>query len=524
MGLRVATSVPSAPTPRSAMKTQRTSLVLVLVTGLGALGAAACTNYYDEHYVPLVEGTGGTGGIMVDPGCIPSSSGSPVQNDCGVFVSASKGDDGNTGTKESPFATIGKALSATKGKPVYLCGETFGEAVEASGDAVLYGALDCAADWAYSAGQRTTIAPAADAIPLKVTSSVSVELHDVNLTAADATAPGGHSIALLAQAETAVTLTRSDLTAGNGAVGADGEPSGGTAASGGDGDAGAEACTGAMLFGGASVTNSCGTGDSISGLGGIGAETSGGDGSDGSPAGTMNGGQGEAASACTDGTAGDDGADGSSGAGASGLGTLTNEGVAGVAGNDGQPGAVAQGGGGGGGAKGGPGSSGGMKECGAVMGAAGNAGASGGSGGAGGCGGAGGKGGGAGGSSIGIVSLEAKLTFEAVIIKTANGATGGNGGGGQAGGAGGTGGPGGNVPAAATSLSAACAGGDGGTGGTGGRGGGGLGGHSIGIAHSGTAPSTAGAEISVGTPGDGGAGDGGMGNGNSGVAAPAQQF
>ena len=62
---------------------------------------------------------------MIDPKCVPSEAEGPVDDTCGIFVSSSLGDDGNTGTtKDKPFKTIGAALMANKGKPIYVCAET----------------------------------------------------------------------------------------------------------------------------------------------------------------------------------------------------------------------------------------------------------------------------------------------------------------------------------------------------------------------------------------------------------------
>ncbi len=508
---------------------------LVVMTGT-LVGGAGC--FFDRSHdcsfnITLecfaAAGGGGSGGgttTTLPAGCIPFNVSDAVDDDCGVFVSSSKGSDSNDGTKDAPFQTIAKALGGSKGKPVYLCGEVFDEAVEFKAGALIYGALDCSAAWAYAADKRSLVQAPPDVIALRVTSKASVELYDLDVTAIDATVAGGSSIAVLAEAETDVMLERSAVTAGNAADGADGEVLDMPAMGGGDGLSGADACTGAMLFGGGSVKNTCAAEESVSGAGGIGQEASGGAGSPGLPDGAINGGAGEGAAACTAGTAGDPGASGLGGPGASGLGSLGVSGFSGVAGSEGQPGKVGQGGGGGGGAKGGAAGAmmGDKKQCGAVIGAMGAAGASGASGGAGGCGGTGGKGGGAGGASIGVVSLGATITFSEVTITTKAGGKGGHGALGQAGGPGGSGGAGGNVPAAATDLKPGCAGGDGGNGGSGGKGGGGLGGHSIGIAHAGSAPGVEGVAITTGPAGAGGTGEGDMGTGAAGVAAKVQAF
>jgi hypothetical protein len=73
-------------------------------------------------------GSGGDGGT--NPACVPSENNGPVSDDCGVFV-ATSGKDGNEGTKESPVATLAKAVELAEGKSrrVYACAEMFEEAL-----------------------------------------------------------------------------------------------------------------------------------------------------------------------------------------------------------------------------------------------------------------------------------------------------------------------------------------------------------------------------------------------------------
>ena len=86
----------------------------------------------------------------------------------------------------------------------------------------LYGALDCTKGWAYDASKKTALTATADAVPLTLSASATgavVSVFDFAITAADASAAGGSSIAVLANGVTA-TLTRVDLVAGKGADGA----------------------------------------------------------------------------------------------------------------------------------------------------------------------------------------------------------------------------------------------------------------------------------------------------------------
>jgi hypothetical protein len=507
----------------------RTLASLSLLTAMAAIGAA-CFSLDEERCYECKEGDGpgpGSGGgggeIPTDPSCVPSAAQTPVGDDCGVFVSA-KGNNTASGTKAEPVKTIAKAIElAGKGTGrVYACAEDLAGAVTLPGGVELYGGLDCGAGWAYVGESKPTrITAPAGQIALTLTKgSGTTRIEDVHVTAANASAAGGSSIAALVDGAT-VELTRCTLEAGTGADGASADAFTEPAAAGVDGKPGAEACSTSFVPGGEGVTNVCGDVESVGGLGGVGtASGSGGDGSDGEPLGVANGGAGEKVGVpCAAGTPGDPGLDGTPGAGGTGLGTLNQTGYVGASGADGVAGTPGQGGGGGGGSKGGSGAG----KCADPTLAGG---ASGGSGASGGCGGLGGKGGGPGGASITLVSLNAKVTFKESTLLAKDGGDGGVGGTGQDGGPGGaTGGLGGIAPAAAAQLKAGCAGGAGGAGGKGGLGGIGAGGHSLGIAFTGAAPSTMGAMIQKGTGGTGGTPLDPAGQaGSPGVSADAQEF
>jgi hypothetical protein len=500
---------------------RRTHVVALVALTATAVGAAVmgCFSSADECEKTLScgspSGTGTTSTTSTGTGggpnaeCVPSANASPIAEDCGVFV-ALDGDDAADGTQGEPVKTLLRAIElAQEGTGrVYACGQAFPEAVEVPAGVSIYGGLDCQSDWSYDKSNRTSIEPAADMVPLKLLKGSGVtRIEDVDARAADATLPGGSSVAVIVDGAKA-EIARCDFTAGAGAAGAKGETPAEVGPTSADdpaikGEAGSPACTAGSdgNAGGAMKANvSCDM--SVGGAGGNGREDKGDNGVDGTPSGAAGkGGVGQpvaGAWSCVTGAGqiGDNGADGTSGLGAQGPGTISPTGYIGAAGAAGTAGAPGQGGGGGGGAKG-------KAAC---------NGASGGGGGAGGCGGAGGLGGQAGGSSIAVISVNATLTFTDVNLKAGNGGTGGDGGDGQVGGIGGSGGVGG----AGMSTLKGCNGGEGGQGGFGGRGGGGLGGHSLGIAHTGKAPPKA--SISTGMPGAGGMGADAAGNGASGQA------
>lgn len=434
--------------------------------------------------------------------CDPSKNAGPVDDRCGVFVSAS-GVDGGAGTKDEPVKTMEQAVAIWSamappplgGKPaIYLCGEELMEAegVTFPSGATVFGSLDCNADgeakWIYAGGdpaRETRLTADEGKVPLRLSSGLeAVVISDVHVVAKSVpdTMPGVSSIAVIAD-QVEVVFVRSVLEAGDGARGMDGEPHAEAAPDGVQGNDGKAACDSMATSETTGPPSICASGDeSKGGAGAPGGVSSGFPGVAGEPLGEENGGSGEGAAACTPGSAGAAGAIGLDGTHASGLGSLQREaGYIGVEGEDGKPGINGQGGGGGGSSRSDPtGAT--PNQCPMMMGS----GASGGSGGSGGCGGAGGRGGGAGGASIGVVSIDSKLTLNATRVRAGRGGAPGIGGAGQTGGVGQPGGAGGS--SAVMGIAKGCNGGKGGDGGSGGKGGDGLGGHAVGIAFTVQAP------------------------------------
>jgi hypothetical protein len=489
--------------------------VVAAITGVGFLVlaiSAGCSSQAEDCMRAAncetagTTGTTGSGGADAgtDPMCIPSQSTGPVENTCGIFVSA-VGNDADTGTKGSPVATLKHAieLATSMSKPIYACAETFTETIEVPAGVEIYGGLDCASGWSWSEAGRTTLTAGPDQIPMKLVSGTgTTTIENFTVIAADAMQIGGSSIAVISDNNT-VEIARSDFTAGKGRDGANGETPLEPPAKGANGTVGTNACEVPipMMTDGAGGVTQCENGTSQGGNGGKGGVPAikngdGEPGTNGQPDNALNGvgGVGQTdMTACTEGTTGKDGDPGGVGLGGAELGTISIAGIAGGDGQNGAPGMPGQGGGGGGGAKGGnfcPGMSDGP-------------GASGGGGGAGGCGGKGGGGGRAGGSSIALVSLNATLTMTQVTLTASSGGTGGQGALGQLGAVRGDRGEGGTK---VLQSSSGCKGGDGGIGGDGGPGGGGRGGHSIGLAYKGTPPPAEGFTIAVGAPGAGGQG------------------
>lgn len=442
--------------------------------------------------------------------CPEDPAAGPPHGICGVWVSASSGDDLNPGTPERPVKTLAKGIDLALSGPgrVYACGEAYPEAVILPDGVDLFGGFDCAdlAAWKYigSSLSAEILAPVALAALVLPGSEHESLVGDVHVVAADAVEPGASSIAVLAFPGARGRFRRSKVTAGrgaDGADGADGSADGQPASKGLPGNNGADACTMDTGFGGTAVTTHCDGVDSSSGEGGDANALAANDGLVGSPAPDPNaegygaGGTGEnpaKGAGCTGGTHGAAGQDGENGPGARADGRLTIDGYLGVAGADGLSGLPGQGGGGGGASLG-------------VCAMEPKGGAGGGSGGSGGCGGKPGTGGQAGGSSIAFVVLSGGLIVENATVTAKDGGRGGNGGFGQAGGQGGL--PGYGGLSAPGGSQGGCAGGVGGLGGYGGYGGGGRGGHSIAFANIPGANFTQGtAKMWLGAAGRGGSG------------------
>jgi len=431
----------------------------------------------------------GCGPTETVPSC-PDPRFGEVDEACGVWVSASLGDDANPGTRLAPKASLTAAAAQAfdNNQDVYACGELWTEPLILSPSVSLYGGFDCEDGWTYRGeARRARLETGPGEIPLKTSGAAGQRvIADFTIRAADAIVPGGSSIAVLVADPQIIHFLRCSILAGRGADGLDGEEMEEPAMAGAAGIAGADACATVAGPGGAATETACGAEESSrGGKGGDGGAMLATDGEAGLPAPGEkdpgnpqdgDGGKGQTgAVGCTPGEPGADGVEGVSGEHVlSSKGRVSADGFTGQSGADGQPGTPAQGGGGGGASRGGA----------AVCGAATPGGAGGGAGGAGGCGGKAGKGGQAGGSSFAVLLFLAgrDATFESCDLWVSRAGNGGDGAKGQPGGPGGEPGLGG---AAQGSLQAGCQGGKGGTGGKGGGGAGGNGGHVFHIVYDG---------------------------------------
>ncbi|WP_437607052.1 hypothetical protein WMF20_40115 [Sorangium sp. So ce834] len=509
------------------------ALLLVFLLPLAA-GCGTAPGANDPDGAPPCDGSSTCAGDPIpDSVCLEHLAAGRAKDGCGVFVNhpVLGGDDANPGTKDRPVATLPRAiaLARTGRGRVFLTGHAFVESITLPSGVDIYGGFDLL-EWERRPEPK---------LPEHAMAKLGSPLGHIALTIAPARADdtgaadgvsiidhvyiaSGTGIAVLVRSHTAVEIVGSWIRPDGGRGGDPGEPRRSRAATGPDGQYGADACSAATVPGGARAVNSCEGGiPSVGGKGGDGLADDAGDGEDGEPVPQPNpthdgeGGRGNRADGgCSNGVPGQSGMWGAAGVSGEGRGRIDETGWHGDWAGDGIRGMPGQGGGGGGGRRGGL----------AVCGVATKGGAGGGSGGAGGCGGRGGRGGGNGYPSIGILALHAKVTVRNSVIESDEGGRGGDGGEPEEGGYGGRGAPGGAVGDGTWS----CQGGSGGRGGDGGYGGPGRGGDSIGIAYLDEDQLTLeGVKFELGPPGNGGISwnhDGSMVTGEDGTRIETLRF
>jgi len=452
-----------------------------------------------------------------------------------MFVSEDGSDSnpGTRGTRAEPFATITAAIVASRDgqiatgefADIYVAGGTFNEHLNLITQVNIYGGFehgDLATDTRWSRRPPDPANPPSETnitggtftrgatrVSVDIRTQNNITIDGVTITSKSATADGGSSIAVSLWRATAVTISRCNIVARDGAKGADGGPFGSVGASGEPGDPGRNGncnipCPTCVACGGGSGNcNSGGPGGGAGDLsldpgdgggGGVSGTNCGCEGRNGRAFGEVFGGRGGQAPG-GEGFPGNPGETGDNGAPGPDYGGLATNGYNGASGGKGGQGNRGSGAGGGAGA-------GGVNN---------GCSGSGGGGGQGGEGSDGGRGGSGGGGSFGImVGLDSEATIVDCVINTGIGGKGGTGHDGIVGENGGD--PGLGAPPS----NGGGHGGDGGRGGRGGQGGpgaGGGGGPSIAIVEHSTATTNSDRETSNLFPGNvpPGGGEGGEG-------------
>ncbi|WP_437867083.1 hypothetical protein [Sorangium sp. So ce363] len=457
-----------------------TAATFVFLLSPWATGCGTVPDVNDPGVTPC-EGTSCEDEPPPESVCAEHVAADILDDGCGVFVAGAYGfgDDGNPGTKAKPVFTVEHAveLARTRRGRVFICNDGFVVSqIRVPSGVDLLGGFDCRKWIRSDLPKRSSFYHERIRGPMVIVEPSTPEdkgAADGVSTLADLYVQSWGPIGVLAQSNTVVEILRSEIFANGGEGGIDGEPWPTKQPAAPDGNFGGDACSAAVVAGGAAVVNRCENGlTSVGGKGGDGLPDSAEDGGGGEPVYTSpsHGGIGERDNMrCSNGSVGGPGAPGTQGAPGTGIGRLTDTGWEGGTGGEGTWGTPGQGGGGGGGRWGGI----------ALCGVASKGGAGGGSGGAGGCGGRGGRGGANGQPSIGVLAGHARVTVRDTKITTSRAGSGGDGGPPQKGGWGGRGVHGGALGDGFYS----CLGGHGGDGGPGGYGGPGRGGDSIGVAY-----------------------------------------
>jgi hypothetical protein len=461
-----------------------TAIRLCLLVPLAVAGCGTAPAASDAGGAPC-DGSTCEGEAPPESVCLEHIAADQWDDGCGVFVGTSLySDDAYPGTKDKPVRTIQRAVDLARvgrGR-VFACNDVFEGAVTLPSGVDLLGGLQCLS-WSNKYERLKAMLVLRDGGDIALTIEPA---RDGDTGAADGVSRIDHfsiksrdPIGVLIRSGAVVEFVHDEIRSSNGVKGRRGEDGPDQLApTGSDGRYGADACSAAVVAGGASVSSPCSDGVAVTGgKGGDGYANVGSAGEDGVPRPADSsdraglGGRGDAGDdRCEDGQSGRHGAQGTDGEAGEGIGRISETGWEGGKAGDGGPGAPGGSGGGGGGRRGGL----------ALCGDASKGGASGGAGGSGGCGGQGGNGGWNGPPAIGILALHAKVTLRDTHITTLSAGPGGDGGEPQLGGSGGRPGYGGSL---ADDRKRACAGGQGGRGGPGGYGGGGRGGDSIGIAY-----------------------------------------
>ncbi len=156
-----------------------------------------------------------------EPDLPPPVTGTPTENELteefGVFVTTAGTADGE-GTRTSPLASIQAGIERAKeqGKRVYVCGETFKEALTLARGVPLIGGLDCSTFVWKKGNTRTRIeapsSPALDANGI----DVPTRIEGFDVVAPDGTASSRTSIGLRAKGSGGLVFVSSSITAGRG--------------------------------------------------------------------------------------------------------------------------------------------------------------------------------------------------------------------------------------------------------------------------------------------------------------------
>lgn len=198
-------------------------------------GAVACSG--DSAAPAEAEPADGGPGAALPPDVPPVSSGcdgkkTPAEDKCvlhesfGVFVSSSKGNDTNDGTRARPYATLGKAVEVAKAsaRRVYACAETYAEPTVTLLEGVsIFGDITCAnAGWAVAPSERAVLAATTNPAARARDIVTETRVEGLMLHAPAGVVAGESSIGLVAANAAGLHFVAGGLVAAAAAAGSDG--------------------------------------------------------------------------------------------------------------------------------------------------------------------------------------------------------------------------------------------------------------------------------------------------------------
>jgi hypothetical protein len=204
--------------------------------GILLLSLAACESAADSAPPPAAVGGQPAEGHapppppVLPPGCRQDAV--PVDQPCitddvGVFVSASKGAQAGDGTSAHPIRSLaeGIRLAKSKNRRLYVCAETYAEAITLEDGISVFGDLDCSSTpWTVADDRHARIESARGPAVRAASIHQPTRFEGFEVVAADGSADAVNSVAVVAVDAPALRWFHVTVHAGKGFAGRDGDP------------------------------------------------------------------------------------------------------------------------------------------------------------------------------------------------------------------------------------------------------------------------------------------------------------
>jgi hypothetical protein len=137
------------------------------------------------------------------------------------------GSQAGDGTRAHPFPTIQAGIDFAKSskRRVYVCAESYAEAITVADGISIFGNLSCAGTWSVSTKRALVKAPASPAVTAKMITSPT-RIEGVEIVAPDTMVPSASSIAFVAIGSPGLRLVGDAIKSGNAGAGAKGDNAG----------------------------------------------------------------------------------------------------------------------------------------------------------------------------------------------------------------------------------------------------------------------------------------------------------